>query len=448
MHNKIFILFGFYTCLITAATAAPIDAERAKQQLSDHAKQKVLQGGIDLDALVNNESNDLIIQYKIDVTNISMGQKRRNHLANEKKNIQAQFNRGNGIETLRDFNSLPSGLYRIQNRETLVALLNDPNVEGVYPNRMNQTAMTEGLSLINQAPVTASNFTGIGSSVAVLDTGVNYFHPDFACTAINTPSATCRVVYAFDSAPDDGSLDDDGHGSNVSSIVAHVAPKAKLIGIDVFRKTRLQNQWGNMAYDSDIIAAVNWVVNNAQTYNIKAINLSVGVLGKKYTSECADSSYTSAFANARAAGVIPVVASGNDAYADGVSSPACAQGAVRVGAVYDSNIGVGEAVACSDSSTAADQVTCFSNGGDLVTLLAPGAMVTAGGYTQGGTSQATPYVAGAIALLRGNNVNSAETIDETIDRLKQTGKEINDSRTGIVLPRIDLLAATAGLTLK
>ncbi|MHC3033386.1 S8 family peptidase [Acinetobacter nosocomialis] len=441
MQSKTLFLLGLCTILSTTASAVPLDAKGAKQQLNQAAKQKVFQGKINLDALVTNESNDLIVEYNIPSESVATGLERRNYIAANKKNIQSRFNRGVGVQVLRDYNNLPIAFYRISNKEALVDLLNDPNVKAVYPNRINQATTMESLPLINQPQANTKGFNGTGSSVAVLDTGVNYLHSDFGCTAVNSPSSTCRVVYAFDSAPDDGSLDDNGHGSNVSAIVSKVATKTKIIGIDVFRS--------GSAYDSDILAGINWAVNNAKTYNIKAINLSLGIPGVKYKSECSNSSYATAFANARAAGVIPVVASGNDAFPDGISSPACVAGAVRVGAVYDSNIGGvswGNPVKCSDPTTAADKVACFSNGGSLVTLLAPGAMITAGGYTMGGTSQATPHVAGAIALLRANSVTPTETIDQTINRLKTTGKPIRDSRTGLVFPRIDLLAATNGLT--
>ena len=441
MQSKTLFLLGLCTILSTTASAVPLDAKGAKQQLNQAAKQKVFQGKINLDALVTNESNDLIVEYNIPSERVATGLERRNYIAANKKNIQSRFNRGVGVQVLRDYNNLPIAFYRISNKEALVDLLNDPNVKAVYPNRINQATTMESLPLINQPQANTKGFNGTGSSVAVLDTGVNYLHSDFGCTAVNSPSSTCRVVYAFDSAPDDGSLDDNGHGSNVSAIVSKVATKTKIIGIDVFRS--------GSAYDSDILAGINWAVNNAKTYNIKAINLSLGIPGVKYKSECSNSSYATAFANARAAGVVPVVASGNDAFPDGISSPACVAGAVRVGAVYDSNIGGvswGNPVKCSDPTTAADKVACFSNGGSLVTLLAPGAMITAGGYTMGGTSQATPHVAGAIALLRANSVTPTETIDQTINRLKTTGKPITDSRTGLVFPRIDLLAATNGLT--
>lgn len=450
MQSKTLLLLGLSTILSTTAFALPLDSKGAKEQLNQAAKQKVFQGKIDLDALVTNESNDLIVEYNIPTESVATGLERRSYIASNKKNLQSRFNRGVGVQVLRDYNNLPLAFYRVSNREALVDLLNDPNVKAVYPNRINRATTMESLPLINQPQANTKGFNGTGSSVAVLDTGVNYLHSDFGCTAVNSPSSTCRVVYSFDSAPDDGALDDDGHGSNVSAIVSKVASKTKIIGIDVFRKVRVNGQLLSSAYDSDIIAGINWAVNNAKTYNIKAINLSLGVPDVKYTSQCSNSSYATAFANARAAGVVPVVASGNDAFPDGISSPACVAGAVRVGAVYDSNIGGvswGKPVKCTDSTTAADKVACFSNGGSLVTLLAPGAMITAGGYTMGGTSQATPHVAGAIALLRANSVTPTETIDQTINRLRTTGKPITDPRTGLVFPRIDLLSATNGLTI-
>lgn len=450
MNNKTLLLVGLCACYSATTSAASLTSTQLKQQLSSAAVSKVAQGKINLDALVSNDSNDLLIEYDMNVANMPLGLEKRNYIADGKARFKNKFTKEAGFQTLREFNGLPLGLYRIQNRETLAKVLNDPSVKGVYPNRKNYTTTMESLPLINQ-PQTASNgFTGEGTSVAVIDTGVNYTHSDFGCTALNTPSSTCRVVYSFDAAADDYNLDDDGHGSNVSGIISKVAPKTKIIGIDVFSKVRYRGQWVSSANDSDILAGINWTVNNAQAYNIKAVNMSLGVPGVKYTSECSNSSYKTAFANARAAGVVPVVATGNDAFSDGISSPACVAGAVRVGAVYDTNIGGvswGNPVKCSDPTTAADKVACFSNGGSLVTLLAPGAMITAGGYTMGGTSQATPHVAGAIALLRANNVSPAETIDQTVNRLKATGKPITDTRTGLIFPRIDVLAATNGLTL-
>ena len=81
--------------------------QRAKQRLSQAAKQKVFQGKIDLDALVSNDSNDLIVEYNIPSSSVPSGLERRSYIATNKKNLQTRFNRAGGVQVLRDYNNLP-----------------------------------------------------------------------------------------------------------------------------------------------------------------------------------------------------------------------------------------------------------------------------------------------------------------------------------------------------
>jgi subtilisin family serine protease len=147
-------------------------------------------------------------------------------------------------------------------------------------------------------------------------------------------------------------------------------------------------------------------------------------------------------ANARTAGITTVAAAGNNGYTNGLSSPACTPGAVSVGAVYSGNFGGIGWGTCTDNATTADQVTCFSNSASFLTLLAPGALITAGGLQYGGTSQATPFIAGAAAVLRA--AFPTESADQAVARMTGHGKSVTDTRNSIAKPRLDLYAA-AGL---
>ncbi|AZB96065.1 hypothetical protein DKE42_001890 [Acinetobacter pittii] len=113
-----------------------------------------------MDALVNNDSNDLIVEYNIPSVSVPSSLERRSYIATNKKNIQARFNRAGGVQVLRDYNNLPLAFYRISNREALVTLLNDPNVKAVYPNRINRTTTNESLPLINQPQANTNGFYG------------------------------------------------------------------------------------------------------------------------------------------------------------------------------------------------------------------------------------------------------------------------------------------------
>lgn len=66
------------------------------------------------------------------------------------------------------------------------------------------------------------------------------------------------MIYSTDLVANDGSLDDVGHGTNVAAIAARTAPGAKIIMLDIFTKTGSTVT----ARDSDVIGAINWVVDN------------------------------------------------------------------------------------------------------------------------------------------------------------------------------------------
>jgi hypothetical protein len=150
-----------------------------------------------------------------------------------------------------------------------------------------------------------------------------------------------------------------------------------------------------------------------------------------------------AFQAARSAGILPVVAAGND-WEDGVVAwPACAPEAVSVGATFDR---VNSDWTWWCGRTAADQVACFSNNANHLTLLAPGCTIKAGVDTNGrallmcGTSQAAPHVAGAIAVLKAAVPHA--TPDQIVQALQQSGKPVADPRDAkLVRPRLSLKAA-------
>jgi len=337
-------------------------------------------------------------------------------------------------DIVADYSHLPMLLLRLRSAAAANALLARIDVVGIFEDRLLYPVLTQSLALISQPTVASAGYTGAGTTVVVLDTGVNYTLADFgSCTAPGVP-ASCKVVVAQDYAPDDGQLDASGHGTNVSAIVAGVAPGAKLAVFDVF---------GTLgAASSDIISGINWAIANKVAYNVVAINMSLGD-GVKYTTPCS-SAFSNPFftpiANAYAAGIASVAASGNNQYLDGITSPACTPNAISVGAVYDANVGaISYTGLCSETSTTADKVTCFSNSANYLTLLAPGALITAGGTSQAGTSQASPHVAGAVAVLRAKF--PTDTLSQMLTRLTSAGTQVLDPRNSITKPRLNLLQA-------
>jgi hypothetical protein len=355
-----------------------------------------------------------------------------------------------GLRVLEDYDSLPVQFVRVHSRRQLSRLRTDPSVLAIGADRVDTLDLAQSLPLIGQPEAAADGHTGSGVAVAILDTGVDYTRSAFGgCSAPGTQG--CRVVVAQDFAPDDGLRDDPAagfHGTNVAGIVAGVAPDARVLGLDVFD--------GLGSSTSTQVAAINFVIAQQATYNIRAINMSLGAFESYNTTPCNDptDARVAAFANARAAGIIPVVASGNNRFANGtnhvgISRPACIPGAFPVGAVYDGDTGghiwggPNANDRCTDATSAADQITCFSQVWTDPMMLAPGALITAAGVTQGGTSQAAPHVAGAVAVLFGSAGSPALSAVE--EALRESGPSVFDALVGQGYHRLSLPPAIEAL---
>lgn len=415
---------------IPAAVQGKIDAATWRRFHGGEIRELLVLFG---DPAIEEEMQAHRTQRRITVEDAVARTLRANRYQQLKSPALAVLTLGDG-ETRRNYRHIPMALVRIHHPAALLRLLTRREVVAIAEDMRYFPVLAESLPLVGQPPVAqVIGRTGAGTTVAVIDTGINYTRAEFgSCTAPGVP-AGCRVVAALDFAPDDGALDDIGHGTQVAGVITGIAPGATLAALDVIS--------GGSALSSDIIEAIDWAIDNKAAHNIVAINMSLGN-SVSYTSPC-----TSHFSNplrqpiidAQTAGILTAVASGNDAFTNGLSNPACTPEAISVGAVYDANVGAAGFSVCSDATTAADQPTCFSNSASFLTLLAPGAWISTTGVTTAGTSFSAPMVSGAVAVLAA--AFPSDTPSQRLARLTSTGKPVTDARNSITKPRLDLLAA-------
>lgn len=290
-----------------------------------------------------------------------------------------------------------------------------------------QDAETDALIRVIQARTTFS-VDGTGLTVAVLDTGLRTTHVDFV------GKVPTQVNFTADNGgnPNDAA-DGDGHGTNVGGIIVGrgihtgIAPGGNIIPIKVLGN----NGSGSFAA---VDSALQWVLANRATYNITAINMSLGADSNEINDFFPGDPIALRIQQLRAAKVAVVVSAGNSFFdfgsQQGMAYPAIIRETTSVGALYDANIGPvfygGGAVA---RSTGPGRFTPFSQrlhpslaSITRTDIFTPGAALTAAGIandtaesTFHGTSQAAPVACGLIMLAQEyyrRRTNTLPTVDQ------------------------------------
>lgn len=272
-----------------------------------------------------------------------------------------------------------------EDAEAAIAKLQaDPSVEYVQESKLNKLYYLPndplikdlwGITKIN-CPKAWDSSLGENVVVAVLDTGVDYNHPDLSGNMWRDRNG--NFGYDFSDGNEDP-MDYHGHGTHVAGSIAAVgnnsigvvgvAPKAKIMAVKIFPNA------------SDIVcsAAIKYAVDNGA----QVINNSWGPIGRNPVNPVLEDIINYAVSK----GAVVVFAAGNENDEVKYYSPANHP-----------------EVICVAASDFKDNRAGFSNFGNEVTVSAPGQEILStqlqGGYTtKRGTSMAAPHVSGLAALI-------------------------------------------------
>jgi subtilisin family serine protease len=288
-----------------------------------------------------------------------------------------------GIVRPQHFSLIPAAALQAS-ADQIDALAADPAVERIWPDMLVHTCLDASVPHINAPQVWAAGFTGRNVPVAIVDTGIDPGHPDFAAR-----------ISAMEDFTGEGPRDNHGHGTHVAGIVAGagnrykgVAPEARIYAAKVLH--------GNgSGYMSEVMAGLEWAVEQ----KVKVINLSLGGVGPCDGTDALSVTCDAAVDN----GVMVCVAAGNyGPTASSVGPPGCARKVLTVGAASKADA-IASFSARGPTADGRVKPDLLLPGVDIVSCRAQG--TTMGSpvdtlYTRAsGTSMATPHAAGVVALL-------------------------------------------------
>jgi subtilisin len=360
-------------------------------------------------------------------------------------------------------------------RAQLARLLSDPAVRSIAEDIVLDLLVDESTHIIRaDALRRREGITGEGQVVAVLDTGVDTRHPMLKRKLVSEAcfSTTSSFLIKSESLCPNGSsssfrpgsgancpanIRNCEHGTHVASIAVGrspvhlgVAPHANLISIKVVSKFTDNVDCNNRApcakpVASDIAAGLERVYLLRRKYNIAAANMSIGSPvpdAHSCQSFAAASGFSDIVTKLRHVGIPMVTAAGNSALKDiRRFFPACIPEAIAVAATNDDDR------MWANSSFSPD-VKFFAPGVDITAAAPAGSKCLKPGEeycTFSGTSQATPHVSGAFALMRESDpdVPPDDAVQRILSALSCGGKQVEGrvGFRGLQRPRIDVFRA-------
>ena len=251
-----------------------------------------------------------------------------------------------------------------------------------------------------------TGYTGAGSVVAIIDTGIDSDHVGLDDLDDNNATDDPKVIAFYDPVNTPGltngtevkAYDDQGHGTHCAGITAGtgapemvhvgVAPQAQLVGVKVLDA-------GGSGSFSTVMAGMEWTVDKKHVFNIRAASMSLGGPGAIEWTSSEEESVNRMGNRMMAEGIALFIAAGNSAVSAQIGTPGSAEDVITVGSL-DKN----GAIAAYSSQGPTEEGRVKPNIAFIGSSVMAPDYNTGNGYTaKSGTSMATPGAAGLAALM-------------------------------------------------
>lgn len=301
----------------------------------------------------------------------------------------------------------------------LTALRNNPRVRHIAADHYVSVADTnpKGVRRVSaEFGIGMRANSGANIDVVVMDTGIDFSHPDLASNVDTANSVQCLAGNPC--MP--GGQDDEGHGTNVASAVAAAADGSGIVGVSPavnLIAVKVLDATGNGTF-SNVIAGIDHILYLNQNMDlVEVVNMSFREI---CGSSCDGPDYQpvhQAVQNLVASGTTVIAAAGNDAIDVSQVVPARWAEVITVSAMADSDGLPGadgpQIRIFPNQRYKDDNFASFSNYGAGVDVIAPGVkelLAKLGGGTEEntGTSFAAPYAAGVAAIFIRDRLDRGE----------------------------------------
>jgi len=353
--------------------------------------RQVIQGGKVLSTMSvdENQQMNVIVELSTPTLLRTMGSLSSNKAAASEQRgtfVNRILSTSPSAKVVRQFSLVMNGVCLTAARSDVDRMALLPGVKRIYEDKKVRAFPVSSSIAIPSTQVKSDATlisTGKGVKVGVIDTGIDYLHE--ALGGGFGPGFKVAGGYDFVNGKADP-LDDNGHGTHVAGIIAGNSSTLKSMAPDVrLFAYKVLDASGNGS-TSTVIAGIE----QAMADSVSIINLSLGS-----SDGDPDDILSQAVDRAVEAGIVVVVAAGNDGDYGTISSPGAAREALTVGAI-DSL----QTIAAFSSKGPSNKIY-----GIKPDVVAPGVEILSakmnGGYIlMSGTSMAAPYVTAVAADVR------------------------------------------------